>query len=280
MPTLKSYRNGASIYMGGSGTHIRAIRGDVVGWTDATARRQLKWLYTVPAEELSGFGYAVTLTIRDLPPDALTFHRLRRAYLMRIQRMGATRVHWVIEWQGRGVPHLHAAIYFDRELSDTTTERAMLAVHWLAVAGEFGAGLQGQDFGEITGALGWLQYLAKHAGRGARHYQRSGHPEGWAKTGRMWGKWGEWPEVEPVEFPDLNNREFWRVRRIMSRWSMAQAGAAAAADPSPLNLRRVRAVRHARRIGDAKSSRYAGKSEWIGEAAMLRLVDYLERESA
>ena len=278
MPTIKVYRNGASSYMGGTGTHKRAPRGVVKGWTPATARRQVHFLWTVDSDELTGAGYAVTLTLRDCPPDAATFHRMRKAYLMRLERMGATRVHWVIEWQARGVPHLHAAVYFEETLS--FEQRMMLVVNWLTVSDEFGSTLSGQHVDVISGPLGWLKYLAKHASRGAMHYQRQGAPEGWEKTGRMWGKGGEWPVVEPVELEGLNNREFWRVRRIMRKWAVAQAAAAVAADPSDVNRKRLRALRRAPKIRLMRESSYLGASEWIDEATMLRLVDYFERESA
>lgn len=272
---MKVYRNGTSSYMGGVGTHVRAPRGIVRGWTAETARRQMHWLWTIDADELSGEGYAVTLTMRDCPPDAASFHRLRIAWIHRVQRMGATRIHWVIEWQARGVPHLHAAVYFDEKLD----ESAWLAVHWMIVASEFGTSLKGQHLDSITGALGWLKYLAKHASRGARHYQRLGAPDGWEKTGRMWGKGGSWPVVEPVVLDGLNNREFWRVRRIMRKWAAAQASAEVAKNPSPENLKRLRKIRLAPKLRGKHESSYLGQSEWIGELPMLRLVDYLEREN-
>jgi hypothetical protein len=235
----------------------------------------MHWLWTVDADRLSGVGYAVTLTLRDCPPDAAAFHRLRLAWIKRVERMGATRIHWVIEWQARGVPHLHAAVYFD----EAPEIPEWLVAHWMNVAGPFGTRLSGQHLDSITGALGWLKYLAKHASRGALHYQRQGAPEGWEKTGRMWGKGGNWPVVEPIVLDGLNNREFWRVRRIMRKWAVAQASAEVAKNPDQVNRRRLRKVRLAPKLRGKHESSYFGQSEWIGEAAMMRLVDYLEREN-
>lgn len=256
--------------MGGTGTHKRAPRGDIRGWTAATARRQRNWLWTVDPESLDGHGYAVTLTVRDTPETAADFDRLRRAYLKRLARMGAVRTHWVIEWQARGTPHIHAAVYAREEL--TREQRNMLVGHWLAVSGDYASELSGQDMKRIDGPLGWLKYLAKHASRGAAHYQRSGHPDGWDKTGRLWGHTGDWPTVEPIELADLSNPEFWRVRRLMRAWSIADARKAG-------DWSRVRYLRRAPSAGDRSRSSYQGVSEWIPEDVMLRLVDLFEREN-
>lgn len=262
---MKLYRNGTSSYMGGTGDHKRAPRGEVRGWTAATARRQTQWLWTVESTALTGQGYAVTLTMRDCPPDAETFHRLRRTWLKRIERMGAIRTHWVIEWTRRGIPHLHAAVYFEHPLP--LMQRAMLAVHWITVADAYGTSLKSQHVAEIDGALGWLKYLSKHASRGAAHYQRQGHPEGWTKTGRLWGHTGDWPVVEPIVLEGLSNPEFWRLRRMMRAW--ARADAAKAGDWS-----RLAYLRKAGRPPSRKLSSFQGVAEWIPEEVSLRLVEF------
>jgi hypothetical protein len=269
MPTMKVYVNGSSSYMGGTGDHKRAPRGDVVGWSPAAARRQMKWLWTVQSEQLTGSGYAVTLTMRETPATAVDFQKLRRAYVKRLERMGATRVHWVIEWQRRGTPHIHAAVYFAEQL--THEQRGWLAVHWLVVSAPFGSELRGQHVDTIEGALGWLKYLSKHAARGASHYQRQGHPEGWSKTGRLWGHTGVWPVSEPMVLDHLSNAEFWRVRRILRGWAVADARKAG-------DWKRVAYLRKAGRPDTAHLSRYQGVSEWIPDSVTLRLVDFFERE--
>lgn len=256
--------------MGGTGTHERSPRGEVKGWTHAAARRQRNWLWTVNADSLTGHGYAATLTLRDCPPTAAEFHRLRRAWLMRVERMGAIRTHWVIEWTARKIPHIHAAVYFAEPLDSFNAD--LIAVHWIAVASEFGTGLQGQEVKAITGAMGWLKYLSKHAARGANHYQRSGHPEGWEKTGRLWGHTGGWPVSEPLILDDLTRAEFWRMRRILRGWAIADARKAG--DKSRVNY-----LRRATRLHDQQRSSYQGVSEWIPEHVTLRLVDYLVRSA-
>lgn len=256
--------------MGGVGDHVRAPRSEIKGWSAAAARRQTQWLWTVDGPSLSGLGYALTLTMRDCPETAADFEVVRKNYVKRIERMGATRIHWVTEWQQRGVPHIHAAVYFDRDL--TVDEADWLIYHWISVAGRFTTSLKSQDRKRINGAVGWLKYLSKHASRGAAHYQRQGHPEGWEKTGRLWGHRGDWPVIEPVVLDGLSNREFWRLRRMMRAWALADARRVG-------DFKRVAYLRRAGRPNNAQMSRYQGVAEWIPEDVAMRLVDFFERES-
>jgi len=268
---MKLYQNGASAYMGGVGTHERSPRGDVVGWSAAAARRQRQWAWSVDSGALTGYGYALTLTLANTPENAVELHKLRRDYEKRLSRMGAFRIHWVIEWQARGTPHIHAAVYFEEKLNPF--ERRKLLGHWLEIASPAcGAESWGQDVKDIQGPLGWLQYLAKHATRGIAHYQRNGHPEGWDKTGRLWGYGGDWPIVEPVELDGLSNPEFYRLRRLMRKWAIADAQKKGDRD-------RVVYLRRAPKLVGKTKSRFQGAAEWIPEEAMLRLVDLFEREN-
>ena len=131
VPTLSAYKNGLT--MGSAGKNLTPPkRGRVTGWTAGAVRRHTRWLYSVEAPSLDGFGYAVTLTLKDTPESAVAFHAMRRAWIERLRRRGLVRVHWVIEWQKRGTPHLHTAVYFDHEL--TPVERWLLVWDWLQVA--------------------------------------------------------------------------------------------------------------------------------------------------
>lgn len=261
--------------MGGSGDHVRAPRGDIKGWTRDTARRHTQWLWQVRADDLDGAGFALTLTLRDTPETAEAFHRMRRAWLKRVERLGAIRVHWVIEWQERGTPHLHAAVYFPPLPGAAfDTRHALAVVAWLDVCDVAGidAAWRSQDAKSISGALGWLKYLAKHASRGANHYQRQGAPEGWEKTGRMWGHTGEWPTSEPIVLDGLSNREFWRLRRIARNWARNQAAASG-------DWKRLRYLRRSGRPDNRHQSSFQGVAEWIPENVSLRLVEFFTTES-
>ena len=146
---------------------------------------------------VTGYGLALTLTIRDCPPTSDDWHRLRNAFIRRLKRAGMIRLHWVTEWQKRGVPHLHCAVWF--EDLDPNKEGELVRVWgaalkgWAELAAPYGASPKSQKIAEIDNSVGWFQYLSKHASRGVKHYQRSsaGIPAEWKqKTGRMWGHWG------------------------------------------------------------------------------------------
>jgi hypothetical protein len=252
--------------------HERAKRGLVKGWTRETVRRHTKWLYAIKVERLEGYGYALTLTMRDCPDTSDSFHRLRRTVFDRFSRMNPTRLHWVIEWQKRGVPHMHLALYFDREL--TPQEEFKLKFHWFEVAGQYGINLEAQYLLPITGPAGWLQYLSKHAARGAAHYQRQGKPLGWEKTGRLWGHQGDWPEEEPMRF-DVPRQAFFRYRRLVRSWRLADARAET--DPDT-RRRRIRSARRMLKSNDRTMSEVRGISEWIGQDTLLIFLAILAQQ--
>ena len=126
------------------------------------------------------------------------------------------------------VPHLHGAIWFPDAYRGGEAVQA-----WVDVAGAYGAGVRGQHWRPIEGAIGWFQYLAKHAARGVKHYQRTADsiPEGWkSKTGRVWGHVGDWPVAAPRRFhvQDHTNEGdggWFRLRRMVRSWRLADARA-------------------------------------------------------
>lgn len=264
MPTLQAYKNGLS--MGTAGRNATpSPRGKITGWTQAAVRRHTRWLYSIDAPALDGFGYALTLTLRDTPSDAVTWQGARRAWVERLRRRGLVRLHWVVEWQRRGTPHLHVAVYFPHELS--LIDQQMLLIDWLAVAAPWGPGHTGQCVKPITGPLGWLQYLSKHAARGVTHYQRAGKPAGWETTGRLWGHVGDWPEVEPLR-ADLTREEYHRFRRLVRSWRIADARASG-------DWRRLRYARRMLACNDRALSTVRGVSEWIPEHLAVDLLDLI-----
>jgi hypothetical protein len=241
MATLQAYENGLSMGWPGighaPGTDVR--RGCVEGWSAGAVRRHTAWLRSVDTKQLDGQGVAVTLTVRECPPMSDDWTRLVKVLQQRLRRAGLLRWHWVVEWQRRGVPHLHLAVYAASEwvppgwgkspITDTGSASAVgwwVVGQWREVAAEYEAGLNGQQVTPITGPVGWLKYLSKHAARGVRHYQRQGKPAGWDKTGRLWGHGGEWPVVEPMRL-QLTTDQAWRLRRLVKRYAISQARAAA-----------------------------------------------------
>ncbi len=249
--------------------HERGKRSAVKGWTKETVRRHTKWLYSVKIAHLEGFGVALTVTMRDCPESSDAFHRLRRAFFERLRRMSPVRLHWVIEWQRRGVPHMHLALYFEREL--TAREQFALKQHWLDVCEPYGATLGAQYLLPITGPAGWLQYLSKHAARGAAHYQRQGKPSGWEKTGRLWGHQGAWPVEEALRF-DTPREGYFQFRRLCRQWRLADARKES--DPVT-RARRVRSARRMLRSNDRTMSEVRGISEWISQDELVPLLGVL-----
>ena len=275
MPTGKLYRNGLTMGAGGNRAPVGGKRGRVEGWSTAAVRRHTRWLYGVDTESLTGHGWSLTLTLAEIPPTPEAWTRLRKEWLDQVRASGLVlRSHWVVEWTRRKRPHLHCAVYLHDDLSTADAWR-LLVGPWLRLAAKYGSGPRGQHLAPITGALGWLEYLSKHAARGVAHYQRQGKPPGWETTGRLWGHTGGWPTVEPAEV-DLTREEFYRFRRLVRSWRVADArqqlreardlGEAAAA------RRRIRSARRMLASNDRDLSRVRGVSEWIPEGLGMALL--------
>lgn len=255
--------------------HLRAPRGEVHGWSDGAVRRNTEFLMSVIETRLTGAGVALTLTLRDCPPTAQDWHKLRRAWEMRMRRAGMIRLHWVTEWQRRGVPHLHCALWWPDSYDCITPLEA-----WVEVAEAYGASRRGQHARIIDGPKGWFQYLAKHAARGVKHYQRTADniPEGWKKrTGRVWGKVGEWPiqEAVKVNLQDQHGDGGWfAFRRLIRSWRKADARAA----HPDVRRWRIRSARQMLKCTDPARSRVIGFMEWIPfEVQMAMLGNLGER---
>lgn len=246
--------------------HQRAKRGRITGWTAAAVRRHNAWLRSIAFSQLSGFGYAITLTMGKCPESPEAFHAARRAILMRLERAGAIRVHWVVEWTRRKVPHLHIAAYFPSEQDP----RAVWAIKeaWAAVAGGWIVGARGQDIKPISGSEGWFKYLSKHAARGVNHYQRTGKPAGWETTGRLWGHTGEWPVAEPFVFA-VGTAGWHHLRRLVRSWRVADARAERV---PAVRRKRLSAARRCLSCGDRSLSTVRGLSEWVPESVMVALL--------
>lgn len=249
-----------------SNSHSRTKRGQVEGWSVGATRRNTAFLMSIEEQRLAGAGIALTLTLRDCPESPQEWHRLRRAWTKRMERAGMLRLHWVTEWQRRGVPHLHGAIWFPASYDFITPIEA-----WCDLAERYGAGRRGQHARMIDGPVGWFQYLAKHAARGVKHYQRNSDniPPAWQeKTGRVWGHTGDWPVREGmrVELQDQHGDGGWfAYRRLVRSWRTADARASG-------DAYRLRSARGMLRCNHAPTSRVRGVSEWIPQDANLALL--------
>lgn len=268
MPILKFYPNGStSGNPPAMNSHKRAKRQDVIGWSKKSARNQKVFFYSVDINQLSGHGVSCTLTLRDCPETSDDFHRLRVNLIKRLRRYGLIRGHWLIEWQRRGVPHLHGCFYFD-----SPSAGAWIVPSWLEVSAQYGSGWRGQDVKPIYDAVGWLQYLAKHGARGVDHYQRSNEnrPQGWEKTGRLWGQVGEWPCREAMKFT-VQKEAYWVYRRLVRSWSIAKARA-------EFDAYQLKYVRRMLTCNDRPLSEVRGTSDWVPVDVSSQFIVWLGGE--
>lgn len=271
MPVLTEYRHGCTAGVPPRvNSHERAKRDTVQGWSESSTRRNTRFLYSVDERKLTGPGFALSLTLRDCPPTPAEWKRTREAFFDRMRRMGMVRCHWLTEWQRRGCPHMHAAIWFDDALASLDPFALnTIRDHWLAVAGQWGAQARGQHVALITDSVGWFQYLSKHAVRGLGHYQRSPEsiPPGWKVTGRMWGHLGDWPTIDPTRYT-VSNACFWAYRRIVQRWRLADARSSG-------DEHRVRSARRMLQSSDRDSGSVRGVGEWIGQDMTQQILRHL-----
>lgn len=273
MRCLKSLRHGFTLGTNSfppGAKRPRGERGSVGGWSHGSTSRNIAFLRSVDETLLTGHALALTLTVRDCPPDSDSWHQVRRAYERRLKRLGLIRMHWVIEWQRRGCPHLHCAAFFD----DTAPRMLpmLLVRSWCELTEPFGSNPSAQYVLPITDAVGWFQYVSKHAARGVNHYQRSSEniPASWQKkTGRMWGKVGDWPTIEKTDIY-MRDATFYMLRRLVKRWRHADARASGC---------RFR-IRSARKYLQCPEnlSKVLGASEWMPENDLLALLFFLKSQ--
>lgn len=244
-------------------------RSDICGWTQKSTRSNIAFLRSINEQQLTGIGFACTLTLGICPRTPALWHKLRKAFDMRLRRLGMIRYHWITEWQRRGVPHLHMCIFFDDAVHEYIGKDIIEA--WLGCASDYLPDISGQHCVPLREAIGWFQYVSKHAARGIYHYQRSSSnvPVEWnKKTGRIWGKCGSWPVDEPIEvYPD--DAAFFMIRRIVKRWRLADSRA------SGSSRRIVSARRYLQ--SPENVSRVIGVSEWMPQKDFFKMLDFLNR---
>lgn len=266
------------------------IRGEIIGWSAGAARRNRDFLASIDPTRADGIALAYTLTVRDTPEDAKAWAAIIEAFRKRLQRMGAIRDHWVVEWQKRGAPHLHGFAYFQPDalvagchgdpdaawpegqaLEDTLDHMGVMACdwvkrHWLDLTRHLRTTPKAQHVMPMHAHHGWIWYVAKHASRGADHYQRQRHelPSGWQKSGRLWGKGGDWPTV--AHKADSDPATWFRLRRVLRRYGLAQARTMLRRGQRWGNRHQVESARRAlvyhRGFGHSEAETPAEKRKW------------------
>ena len=301
MPVITLYRHGFTAGCAPSSTPPPPVRTECSGWTIGAIRRNKLFLYSVDETRLTGTGFALSLTVKVCPPTHDDWRNVLRAFFERLRRLGMIRAHWLTEWQRRGIPHLHMAVWFPAETVNAWVDGGfarLLVSHWLQVAGPlYGSLERAQHVTPIYDALGWNKYTSKHASRGLSNYQRNpaSIPAGWREhgTGRMWGKLGDWSgvcqEAVRVEMPFQAYHLLRRITRgynkAKARAALAKARAAVSRARDPIQdraaalqvrqaLRRVTFTRRMLGCTLPKLSAVRGLSEWMPEAGQLQALAY------
>lgn len=290
MPVMTLYRHGMTSHIPGKGNPNPPKRGDCGGWSKSSTRSNRNFLYSVDETALTGEGFAVSLTVRHCPPTERAWKMIRERFFQRLRDAGLIRSHWLTEWQRRMYPHMHSALWLP------ASEHSWIPVilrAWLEAAADFSPSASGQHIKPISDAVGWFKYLAKHAVRGLNHYQRSSEfiPEGWRKTGRMWGYLGDWPRSEPLKL-EMGTRAWWKLRRLVRRYRIADARSylgrsvqfskflltsseSLQAMRRSGELRRLQSARGMLRCNDSKLSAVRGLAEWASQDLQLDMTAFL-----
>lgn len=231
-------------------------RGKVGGWSSGAASRNAHWLQSVTPPD--GLGIALTLTLKEVV-SAAEWRNILGAFTRALSRCkNVIAWHYVVEWQKRGVPHVHFAVYVDANNEAWETYMTMFRRWWVDISAN--AEMQSQHARAINSYVGWLEYVAKHGARGVRHYQREVVPVDWIgdSTGRMWGYGGRWP-AHKVGNLSLSRSDYVRFCRVLRRYMVS----------------RGRPRRVVRLVNDKTRGFPRGVMEWVPVAITLRLVEWL-----
>jgi hypothetical protein len=130
-------------------------RGAIKGWTEGAARRNRAFLRSVDPEPLhADLGYAVTLTLRDVPADAKAWAASINRFLVAMRQLGVIRYHWVTEWTKAGRPHLHGCLFWAGRPSFRMSADGRLSTDHEVLDGLFAQIVTGPDSGRQIEAQG------------------------------------------------------------------------------------------------------------------------------
>ena len=275
-------RDGIKVSKAPGGNPDPAKRGRATGWSESAARRNRDFLMAVDGDQLrdpaSGDPFALSLTFgRQKTVSPADLKASREAFFDRLRRRGLIRLHWLVEFQRDGTPHLHMLAYMPANTLPESVA-ACLRDMWLEVTAPWGSTACGQYVVPVGHLTGWKQYLAKHGVRGVRHYQRQ-MPDGWEVPGRMWGKLGEWPTWSAEVECDLDT--FFRFRRLLRSYRIAAARSELATANAADRAAKRAAIRHARRClrhpfrdGNRRTS-MRGAALWLPREVSGRMLMHL-----
>jgi len=230
-------------------------------------------------------GFAITLTVRDLPKSGAEWQYRIKEILRWARRNGADMYHWVTEFTRQRRPHLHLCVYVgDRDHPGLFAFQ--LTSIWLRQTKHLATSDRGQYWRVIDTLDGWLEYVGKHVSRGYEHYQREKDslPKGWTEgTGKMWGCSRNWPRYS--EQYVLSDFLWFEYRRLIKRWSISQARTKLKLAIKYRDEREQRRWRHTLRArkrlytrNEQKNSAVVGISQWLPCEVSKLMLFYLARE--
>lgn len=209
----------------------RHLRGPITGFSRSSRRRLLRVLSTVRTSRLPPARF-VTLTWHRVPDrwhaDALAFREwLRRRSCVYV---------WRLEAQQRGAPHFHLIVWADRWSEPEAREAwSRIAAYGSAAHEEHGYNeLPLESYGQV------FAYAAKYCAKTDRELPPELHGH------RIWGASRSLPCSATGAAPDLDERQYYALRRFASRLLRARARARRASalerGETPRRLRRARQV--------------------------------------
>lgn len=276
MPRLTVMPHGINGGFPGGNKGKAGLRSSSKGWSIQSARRNCRFLMSVDGSLLPRLGLAVTLTVKRNPATSEEWSRLIDRLRVWARRRGVVLDHWVTEWTKAGRPHLHMCLFFDKPSDWFEYD---IVDKWLEMTAHLETQSQGQYCVRINNLTGWISYVAKHAGRGYAHYQRERDnlPEGWQKTGSMWGKSQGWPTIE--DGFDVDRKAWFALRRMMRGYLVAEArcglSRAVRFGDEKLAVSLKKSLSFRRRMhsrGDRQSGEIQGFSEWVPYEVSRRMI--------
>ena len=195
-------------------------RGECKGWSLGAINNMSRFMYSVIPGELSGNGFALSLTLRNCPATSADFKIVRDCLLRYFQKAGALRWHWLTEFTLRCLPHLHGVVFFPEH--KIITPKAIVA-RWCDITKEYETRPVAQMVQPISDIQGWFGYLTEHGSRSVKHYQKEGMPDGWEKTGRLWGR--SYRDTWPLKMEKKRGGwgKHWTVRRFVRSALLSEA---------------------------------------------------------
>jgi len=196
----------------------RKKRGKIKGFSKASRKRLLNSLYSL--SELP--SYFITLTYpKDYPLTSRKWKRDLNVFDKALRRVfPGYWFYWKLEPQKRGAPHFHLLGSFG-PMGDKKNFRILcrwLSETWFRIVGsnDIKHLRAGTNIKRVEGKRAIRIYLSKYTGK---QFTLQDLPECWGEPGRFWGIIGRKNvPVKKVCHVVLGAKEFYNVRRFLSRW--------------------------------------------------------------